>query len=267
MATRTALAKQMDRPFFRASSMVIVIGGSDFSENGGTSPVAVDFNMLDNAPSGQPAPDIIGADGVALKGPWQSGPPSSDGSAYDNEILRITNANGGGVLTNVAPLEVMDANDSLSAFGMQNNTDLRMLPYYRFTHFFVASNTAFDIYAQADNIIKTGDFATIDTSYIRFFLYVITSSPGGWGSAAQNPATGGQGYITSINDLGDMTGGPTKIFDGGRKTARLAGTLKQHAVNFIPVYYLVHPTANQSYDLSFGTGTIGATVTYSIYTP
>lgn len=260
-------AGTIDKPFFRASSMVIVIGGSDFAENGGTSPVVVDFHLLDNTTSGQAAPDIINADGVGLKGLFYDSTPGSDGSLYDNEVMQITGQNGGGSLTNIAPFEVLDANDSMTAFGMDDNTDLTLSPYYRFTHFFVASNAAFDIYAHADNIVKTGDFATLDISYIRFFLYVYITSPGGWGASAQNPAIGGQGRVASIQNLGDLTTGPTKIFDGGRKTARLPGTLKQQAVNFIPVYYLVEPNSNQIYDFSFGTGSIGATVTYSIYTP
>ena len=41
----------LDRPFLKASSLVVVIGGSDFKDNGGVGPVAVDFLLLDQAPS------------------------------------------------------------------------------------------------------------------------------------------------------------------------------------------------------------------------
>lgn len=53
---------------------------------------------------------------------------------------------------------------------------------------------------------------------------------------AQNPSVGGTGIDTSLNDLGDISVGPVKMFDGGRRTARNAGT-------------------------------IGADVTFTVYTP
>lgn len=264
-----ANASVLDRPFFQASSIVIVFGGSDFKENGGTGPVAVDFYLLDNAPSGQAAPDIIGVDGVTTEYFGGGFTPTSDGSARTNELLRIEGQLSGGVLTNVDDFNVLDENDILTEFGLGGNTGIDMTTYYRFTRFFVSSNTSFDIYAQASNLETTGDFTALNYSDMRYILFSQTSAGGanGWGSAAQNPAIGGQGRITAINDLGDMSGGPTKVFDGGQRTARTRGSIMQQAVSFVPIYYIVNGGPGDVYDLSAGIGTIGATITYTVYTP
>jgi len=259
---RNAYGSALDRPFFRASAIVIVFGGSDFLENGGVGPVATDFYLLDNIPSGQLAPDIIGVDGVTLEFSGGGFTPTSDGTARTNEILRLEGQPNGGVLTNVADFNVLDANDSLTAFGLDNDTDLDLVSFFRISRFYVTSNTAFDIYAHATNLTTTNDFTSLgyaDLSYILFSQ--------GTGSASQNPAIGGQGRITAVNDLGDMSSGPTKVFDGGRRTARTPGTILQQAYSFIPIYFISSGEPGNNYDLSQGIGTIGATVTYTIYTP
>jgi len=230
---RFAYGSVLDRPFFRASAIVIVFGGSDFLKNGGVGPVATDFYLLDNIPSGQAAPDIIGVDGVTLE--YFSGgyTPTSDGSSRTNELLRIEGQPNGGVLTNVADFNVLNANDSLTAFGMDNDTDLDMISYFRISRFYITSNTAFDIFAHASNLTTTNDFTSLGFADIRYILFTQ-----GTGSAAQNPAIGGQGRITAVNDLGDMSSGPTKVFDGGRRTARTPGTILQQAYSFIPIYFI-----------------------------
>ena len=269
MSLNSSFAATLDRPFFRAGAIVIVFGGSDFIENGGTGPVASDFYLLDNVPSGQAASDIIAADGVTLEYFGAANTPTSDGTAHSNELIRIEGQPNGGILTNVADFNVLDANDSLTEFGIDDNTDLDMSSYYRISRFFVTSNSAFDIYAEASNLTATNDFTTLGYSDFHYILFTQTTGGGanGWGSAAQNPAIGGQGRIGAINDLGDMSGGPTKVFDGGRRTARARGTIKEQAVSFIPIYYIYNGDPGNAYDLSMGTGTIGATVTYTIYTP
>lgn len=261
MPAPSTLAATLDRPFFRAASIVIVFGGSDFVENGGVGPVASDFYLLDNTPSGQAGADIIAADGVALDY-YGGNTPISDGTARTNELLRIEGQPNGGVLTNVADFNVLDANDSLTEFGIDDNTDLDMSSYFRISRFYVTSNTAFDIYAHASNLTATNDFTALGYEDFRYILFSQTT-----GSAAQNPAIGGLGRITSVNDLGDISAGPTKVFDGGRRTARARGTIQQQAVSFIPIYYIYKGDPGNAYDLSMGTGTIGADVTYTVYTP
>ena len=268
-AAFAASAGVLDRPFFRANAIVIVFGASDFKENGGVGPVVVDFHLLDNAASGTAAPDIIGADGVTVEYFGSGYDPTSDGTERTNELLRIENQLSGGVLTNVADFNTLGANDTLTEFGLGSATDLDMSTFYRFTRFFVTSNTSFDIYAQATNLETTGDFTSLGYSDMRYILFTQTAGGGvnGWGSAAQNPAIGGLGRIIAINDLGDMSAGPTKVFDGGQRTARIRGTLMQQAISFVPIYYIVNGDPGNTYDLSAGTGTIGASITYTVYTP
>ncbi len=264
-----AQAGVLDRPFLRANSIVIVFGASDFKENGGVGPVVVDFHVLDNAVSGQAAPDIIGADGVTTEFFGGGYNPTSDGTERTNELLRIENQLSGGVLTNVADFNILDENDSLTEFGIGPATGIDMSTFFRITRFFVTSNTAFDIYAQAGNLQTSGDFTALGYADMRYILFSQTAGGGatGWGSAAQNPAVGGLGRIAAINDLGDMSGGPTKIYDGGRRTARVRGTIMEQAVAFVPIYFLQQGGPGDSYDLAAGVGTIGASITYTIYTP
>jgi len=270
LTSLTSSASILDRPFIRATSMVIVFGGSDFRENGGVGPVVVDFNLLDNVASGQAGDDLIAADGVTIEYTFPNTfTPTSDGSARTNELLRIENQTFGGVLTNVADFNVLDDNDSLTEFGIGNLTDIDMSTFFRITRFYVASNTAFDIYAQSSALQTSGDFNSLGYQDIRYFLFSQTSSGGanGFGSAAQNPAVGGLGSIGAINDLGDMSSGPTKVFDGGRRTARTRGTILEQAVSFIPIYYIQQGDPGNSYDFSAGIGTIGADITYTVYAP
>jgi len=137
----------------------------------------------------------------------------------------------------------------------------------------VVSNAAFDVYAHADNLVKTGDFTALDYENIGIRLRLNVkggSGVGRWGDMAQNPRIGGTGLDASIDDLGDISAAPTKVFDGGRRTAKLRGTLLEQAISF-NIRYALSPDADSSdinaYDFSMGTGTIGADVTYTIYTP
>jgi len=268
-AAMLANASVLDRPFLRANAIVIVFGASDFKENGGVGPVVVDFHVLDQAASGAATPDLIGADGVTTEYSGSGFTATSNGSDRTNELLRIEGQLSGGTLTNLADFNTLGANDSLTEFGLGDATDIDMTTYYRFTRFFVTSNTAFDIYAQASNLETTGDFTSLGYSDMRYILFTQTTGGGanGWGSAAQNPSIGGLGRITAINDLGDISGGPTKVFDGGRRTARTRGTIMEQAISFVPIYYIVNGEPGDVYDLSAGIGTIGASITYTVYTP
>lgn len=42
----TAASTVIDRPFFRALPLVVVIAATEDEANGGVAPVAVDFNLL-----------------------------------------------------------------------------------------------------------------------------------------------------------------------------------------------------------------------------
>ena len=262
-------AATLDRPYFRARSVVIVIGASDFSENGGNAPVALDFNLLDDTTPGTPAADIIGDDGVTFNYNSNQFNAISDGSESGYEY-NILNPTFGGAFTSVGPHQTLDANDSYSAFGLDDTTDIELVRENRRSQFLVASNAPFDIYAEASDIVATGDFSSLGYNNIGYRLRLRVRGGTGtwrWGRRAQNPAPGA-GIVGGINHLGHLTSGPTKVFEGIRKTARARGTLLQHAVGFQSIYNLRGANAIlNNYDFSMGTGEIGATVTYTIYTP
>jgi len=269
-----ALSAVVDKPYFRASAVVIVFGATDFEENGGVAPVVYDFHVLDNATSGQAAPDLIGADGRTINYNTQRYNPIQSGISSGWEY-QVNNPTFGGTFQSSAPHQTLDANDSYTAFGLDNTTDVDLLGGGgRASRFFVASNTAFDIFGQASNLSATGDFSTMDYNNIRYRLRYQVSGGGGanrWGRRAQDPAPSGNGITyggPGLFTLDGMSGAPVKVFQGERRTARARGSIMDHAVSFQSRYNLRGSSTNgNNYDFSQGIGSIAADITYTIYTP
>jgi hypothetical protein len=270
-----ALSAVVDRPFFRAASVVIVFGASDFEENGGIAPVVYDFHVLDNTTSGQAAPDLIAADGRSINYNTQRYNPIQSGVSSGWEY-QINDQTFGGAFNSTAPHQTLDANDSYSAFGLDETTDIDLLGGgNRASRFYVASNVPFDIFGQASNLTATGDFSTMDYTNIRYRLRYQVSGGGGanrWGQGAQDPAPSGNGITYGQNGtlftLDGLAAAPVKVFQGERRTARIDGSIMDHAVSFQSRYNLRGSTINgNNYDFSQGTGSIGADVTYTVYTP
>lgn len=268
-----AHASVADRPFFNAQAIVIIIGATDNETNGGAAPVAVDFNLLTPASSGAAAPDLISTDGYVFNANagFDAGHDFSSGATR----LDITGQTFGGAFGNPGggDIDYLEASDSLTAFGLDDSTDVNARQSRHVSRFLVVSNAPFDIFSQASNLVRTGDFTALDYENIGFRALINRtggSGVGAWGAMAQNPAIGGSGINNTLDDLGDMSTGPTKLFDGGRRTARLNGSLLQQAVSF-NIRYALSAGANagttNAYDFSMGVGTIGADVTYTVYTP
>ena len=262
-----------DSPFFRVLPLVVVIAATEDEANGGVAPVAVDFNLLTPASSGSAAPDLIGLDGFVFNANsgFDAGHNMSGGASrltVDDETFGGNFGNPGG-----GDIDYLEASDTLSALGLDATTDVNTRRSRNVSRFLVVSNAAFDIYAEATNLTRTGDFAALNYENIGFRSRLNRSGGSGagrWGDAAQNPSIGGNGLDASLDDLGDLSAGPTKIFDGGRRTARINGSLLEQAVSFNIRYALsLSPDASDinAYDFSMGTGTIGADVTYTVYTP
>ena len=270
-----AMSAVVDKPFFRASAIVIVFGASDFEEDGGVAPVVYDFHVLDRATSGQAAPDLIADDGRSINynsaryNPIQSG--ESSGWEY-----QINNQTFGGVFNSSGPHQTLDENDSYSAFGLDNTTDIDLLGNgNRASRFYVASNVPFDIFGQASNLTATGDFSSMTYANIRYRLRYQVSGGGGvnrWGRSAQDPAPGGNGVIYGSNiglfTLLGLSAVPIKVFQGEQRTAQSSGSIMDHAVSFQSRYNLIGSTiTGNNYDFSQGVGSLGADVTYTVYTP
>lgn len=262
-----------DRLFFRVQSVVVVIGATENEAKGGVAPVVVDFNLLTPGASGSPAADIIGVDGYVFNSNSGFDPGhdfSGGGSRFD-----LKNTTFGGAFENLGggDIDYLEATDSLTGFGLDNTTDLNVRQSRHVSRFLVVSNTPFDMYAHASNLTRTGDFTALGYENIGFRAIINRtggSGVGQWGSAAQNPSVGGGGIDININDLSDLSAGPTKFFDGGRRTARNSGSLLEQSVSF-NIRYALSGAADASdendYDFALGVGTIGADVTYTIYTP
>jgi hypothetical protein len=275
LAPVPAFADVQDRPFFRANAIVIVFGADDFSENGGQAPVVFDFVTLDNLGSGVAGNDLIAADGRSIN--YNTGRYNAISSGEDaGWELQVNDATFGGAFNSSAPHQTLDSNDSYTAFGLDGDTDIDLLGGgARAARFFVTSNTAFDLYAQADNFQATGDFSNMSYENIRYrFRYQVSGGNGvnRWGQAAQDPTVGGSGIVLGQNGslftLDDLDGTPVKVFDGGRRTARVPGSIMQQAVGFQSRYNLRGAAINgNNYDFSMGTGLVSADVTYTVYTP
>lgn len=270
-----ALSAVVDRPYFRASAVVIVFGASDFEENGGVAPVVYDFLMLDDSASGQAAPDLISDDGRTINYNTSRYNPIQSGVSSGWEF-QVNDPTSGGAFISSAPHQTLDASDAYTAFGLDGDTDMDLLGGgARASRFYVASNVPFDIFGQATNLTATGDFSTMDYTNIRYRLRYQVSGGGGanrWGRRAQDPAPSGNGVTYGENGtlytLDGLSGSPVKVFQGEQRTAETSGSIMDHAVSFQSRYNLRGSTINgNNYDFSQGTGSIGADVTYTVYTP
>lgn len=269
MFSLSADAAVIDRPFFRANALVIIFSGGDFVENNGVAPLAHDFVLLDGVASGTEGNDLIAQDGVPVNFPFD---PISDGTS-GGWPFQITGQTSGGVYDNNPSFQMLDANDSYTAFGIDNSTDIDLLgTQVRFAWFFVASNTAFDIYAEASNLVTSGDFTGLGFDNIGYQLVERSPASPSIGQRSQLASVGGNGIVIGNNangfTLDDISAGQTKVYDGGRRTARIPGTIAQQATGFASVYRLRgSPITGANYDFSMGTGILSADVTYTVFAP
>ena len=270
----TAYASVIDRPFFQVLGVVVVWGGTDFDENSGAAPVVSDFVLLTPA-SGSAGADLISGDVYSVV-TGSLDPISDSGTAVGGAVFDpLTGETSGGTFVDNGTAGVLDAADTLTAFGIDATTDVSAgLVGTHNSSFYVASNAAFDIFAQSSNVVATGDFLTdgLDDENIGFEMAIVTSGDDGLafgGATAQDPSTGGTGVDVTVNSLDDMAT-QIKVFDGGQRTAAAVGSLAQQSVRFDSVYTLDSDTGTagiQGYDLSMGVGTLQADVTYTIFVP
>ena len=266
----TAYASVIDRPFFRVLGVVVVWGADNTAEAGGTAPVVSDFVLLTPA-SGTAGADLI-ADDVYAVVTGTLDPISTTGTGTGADPITGT---GSGNYTDDGN-GVLDAADTMAAFAIDNNSALNlgseMDPHL--SSFYVASNAAFDIHAQATNFSATQDFSTMTSANVGYSLAVSTTadagSPANFAERANAPAAVGtvQAGVTSLDSMDD--GSDVKVFDGLTRTAASNGSITQQSVRFDSTYELDFDTGTagvQAYDLSRGVGTISADVTYTVYVP
>lgn len=264
--SQSATASVTDTAFFKALPMVVV-WGADASAEGSASanPVASDFVLLGGT-AGTAGSDIISGNVFPVVTGTLTAASQTPG-ANGGTIVQVNNAaaapGGGGVLTDNTTLGVLNAADSMTAFGIQANTSVGFANNALRRSFYVASNAPFDIFAQTGTVTSTGDFSNLNASNVNWSMAISTSGTDGglaYGASAQDPSTGGTGVIagTTLNTFSTAT----KVFDGGRKTAASSGNLAAQSVRFDVTYGLAG-----GYNFSMGTGSLSIPVTYTIYNP
>lgn len=256
----SADAAVTDRVYFSAAPIVLVWG----TDASGNPAVVSDFVLLTTA-TGTAGSDLIAANVIpVITGSMTAVPQTPTG----NSLMSVNNAAaapaGGGAFTDAGTTGLLDAADTYTAFGLTATTSLGFTAAPHAHSFYVASNSAFDIFAQAGAATYTGNFSAgnVPLSAISWSMAISTSGTDGgvtWGGAsAQDPTTGGTGLAAATN-LGAFAAA-TKVFDGGRRTAAASGSILAQSVRFTAQYGL-------SYDLSMGSGSVSVPVTYTVYTP
>ncbi len=266
IAAPASQASIIDHPFFRVLGVVIVWGGTSDTS---TTAVVSDFVLMTPA-SNNPGADIIAADGRAVITGTLNGAPAVNAAG---SIMDITNPLGAApTFTDGGTPGYLDAADTLTAFTLQNSTDVDLSNSDVEHSFYVASNTAFQIRAIADSLNVTGDFSTgtpLTLADIGYDLDVTVNGGGAngelaFGAAAQNPHSGGTGVLLAANSTLDDISALTPVFTGDQRTASGTGTITTQSVRFDATYTL---GGTNGYDLSMGAGLIEADVTYTIYVP
>jgi len=249
-----------DRVYFSAAPMVLVWA----KDASGNPAVVSDFVLLTTA-SGTAGADLMGANVIpVIAGSMTAVPQAPSGSSLLTISSPAAAPAGGGSWTNAGTVGVLDAADSFTAFGLSATTTLGFATGPQRHSFYVASNTAFDIFAKTGTAAYTGNFTALNVplTAVTWNMSIATSGTDGnvtWGGgAAQDPSPGGSGVAAATNLAAFSSA--TKVFGGGRRTAAGAGSIKAQSVRFTAQYRL-------NYEFSMGAGSVSVPVTYTVYTP
>ncbi|MEL6566777.1 MAG: hypothetical protein AAFQ22_00055 [Pseudomonadota bacterium] len=259
VAGMPAQASIVDNPHFRVLGLVVV-----WSADAGGNTVVNDFVIGAGAAGGT---DLIsGTNGNTVVTGSLAATATSVGGASNFDITgAVTSPN----FSDVNSDGFLDAGDTFDAFTIDDTTDVGVSGAQLNSSFFVASNTAFNIVADADLVTDpaTTDFTLAD---IGFSLSHTNDDTGqteadgttafAFGSAA-NASVGTS--TAAVTDLGDIETAGT-VFTGSARTAANRGTIQEQSVRFDATYTL---GGTQGYDLSMGAGDVEADVTYTIFVP
>ena len=293
MMASTAYASVIDRPFFQVLGVVVVWGADGFDDASGTqAPIVSDFVVG----LGTGGTDLIAGEvTTVLTGSLT--PISATGGGFDAASfdpitgqVDVGAAVGGGVFNDVNSDGLLDVGDSLTAFGIDADTDVDAVGNTSHaSSFYVASNTDFEIRASRTDATVTGALAgvaadgtvtALDTSNISWEMSIETSgddglrfgTDAGGAAVSQDPTGSASGVATlaSLDAISNDVAAPTTVFVGGQRTAAERGSLSEQSVRFDVEYNLdtdLQTAGNQGFDLSTGVGTISSDVTYTIFVP
>ena len=271
MMGSTAYASIIDRPFFKVLG-VVVVWGSDGVNGANDAPVVSDFVLLTNT-TGTAGADLIGGlaeDGATVVTGTLDAIIDTDvnNDGTTPAVNPVTGGADNGTFSDVgATAGVLDATDTLTQFGIDAGTDVGAgLANEHKSSFYVASNAAFDIFAESKNFVATGDFdtdGTLGMANISFENAITVSGEDGlaFGANAQNPGTE-VGAGTNLSDYAVAA----SVFTGSQRTAASRGSLAAQSVRFDNTYKLDDGTG-LGYDLSMGSGTVQADMVFTVYVP
>ncbi|MEN0077909.1 MAG: hypothetical protein AAF753_02245 [Pseudomonadota bacterium] len=242
-----AQASILDNPHFRVLGLVIVWSGDASGD-----PIVSDFVIG----TGSGGDDLIAADGRAVvTGQLQQTPTSLAGaSTFD-----VTSPGSAPNFQDNGTAGVLDAADTFDAFTLTPSTDVSAPGAELKSSFFVASNTPFNILADADVNTATGDFTLAS---VGFAMSHTNDDPAQTNFGDDANASVGANEA-GFDDLGDFETEAT-IFTGTVRTADTPGTIMDQSVRFDVTYTL---GGAAGYDLSMGAGEIDADVTYTVFVP
>ena len=240
-----------DRTSFTVPPIVILWAANDDT---GEVPIVTDFIIQD---SNGLNTDLINVDGrtVAVT-PTGALIPTTDAAFVSNSIanFRVT----GSPTTPVIPIDAEELT-SFDAFELINGTSIQESNgTFHSSDFFIASNTPFNITTNVDEVQTSGDFTLDD---IVFYYFVDTNgsnAPIPYGASARDPG----GIQFQYQPLGDIDG--VDIWQSATSTAASSGDIADQSVRIQLFYELAQ---GQIIDLSHGSGTVIADVTYTAYVP
>lgn len=255
-----ASAQMAASPRFQVDGLVIV-WGADGPAPGGRAPIVSDF-IVDTGTGDTAATsgdvDLINGD-VHTVVSGSLVPVSAAALDADGIPIRVRNVDGGGFTFNAQP----GATDLFDAFGLRDNSGIDTRRAELTSSFYVASNTAFAIDAEARPL---GTTTAAEFNNIRLRLRVTESGNDGlaFGNAAQFPHSGGTAGGSRANGrrLSSLTT-PRRVFVGNQATARVRGSIAQQSVRFD----LRYRYNSGVYSLSDGIINASAEVTYTVYVP
>ncbi len=267
LATWPAGAQTGDRAGFNVRGAVVVWA----ADADGTAPMVSDF-VIDTGAGSADADLIDGDVRTVVTGTLTPTADSNSSADVPSRLFTIESIPGrsGALSTDTNGNGQTDSGDSFARFRLDRRTNPGLANSLTYTSFYVASNTAFNIDAQALRVVGRDDWVL---EKIFWDMQVTVAGDDGiaFGAAAQFPHTGGaSGGVSTIASLFDMRTRRT-VFTGSRKTAATRGTLTEQSVRFDVLYTL---GSWSGYDLSTGPNRledgiyqVEAEVVYTVWVP
>jgi len=193
---------------------------------------------------------------------------SDNARPNDNQGLRLGVSDGNDPI-NVGYIDdgdgFLDAGDSLSAFSLNSNTDLRLEGSGRqYSHsFFITSlNTRFSLRALAAIDNASGDFAeTVQLGDIKLTPSFVANGNDEGFQFGRNANASNVQIVSGVDNLGDLTGQPTQIMNFGR----FAGIRQRNAAIDEQTIRLDFLYELPEYDLSMGVGSMNVDVEFNFF--